>query len=145
MLRSLMKNQRIPLMLVLEWPQANTPTTSPLIPVMILWCYTTWTLTHAMALQHDICHYYWAIASNMEWCRNLRKYVNVSCKIFNWLLLKIAMTIVQWNLRSAGLGVGSSYWRGGGCQDMPLATMYRAVRIADGQWWTRCGSHGGIW
>ncbi len=28
MLRSPMKNQRIPLMLVLEWPQANTPTTS---------------------------------------------------------------------------------------------------------------------
>ncbi len=33
MLRSI---KRIPLMLVLEWPQANTPTTSPLIPVMIL-------------------------------------------------------------------------------------------------------------
>ena len=28
MLRLLMKNQRIPLMLVLEWPQANTPTTA---------------------------------------------------------------------------------------------------------------------
>ncbi len=36
MLRSLMKDQGIPLMLVLEWPQADTPTTSPLIPVMIL-------------------------------------------------------------------------------------------------------------
>ncbi len=33
---SQMKNQMILLMLVLEWPQANTPTTSPLIPVTIL-------------------------------------------------------------------------------------------------------------
>ncbi len=35
-LRLLMTNQRIPLMLLLEWPQENTPTTSLLIPVMIL-------------------------------------------------------------------------------------------------------------
>ncbi len=34
--KSLMKNQTMQIMLVLEWPQANTPTTSPLIPVMIL-------------------------------------------------------------------------------------------------------------
>ncbi len=29
---------------------------------------------------------------------------------------------------------------GGGCKDTLLGTMYTAVRIADGQWWTRCGS-----
>ena len=34
--KSLMKNQTMQIMLVLEWPQENTPTTSPLIPVMIL-------------------------------------------------------------------------------------------------------------